>query len=218
MDASKTGFFLAVGALAGVVLLTRRQSDLFSAEAETIPISKLIDPAAVSPIANDIGGTGDDFALNAWQYVGGSIDYSYFDTDLYFNDSSVECLKCMMPLQVEASGASNCVGKAALLTSILRNRVGPDRVYMAVGQFHWLGKDGGHAWVVLQRDDGKWYLLESTMAPPADPWRTVASLTAVYTAEALVNDAGLICYDPEICAVDLHVNAGLCPCRLLTGA
>lgn len=64
---------------------------------------------------------------------------------------------------------------------------------------------------IVQRKDQQWYLLEATMPPPINPWRTVSSLESIYTPEALVNDQGLICMDEELC---ITVKKASCPCQL----
>lgn len=178
-----------------------------------IPIDKLVDPISTKVIADDISQYGGDFALNAWKYVGSNIGYSFFGSHLHFFDSSVKCAKCSLPMDVAVKGQSNCVGKAALLTSILRDRYSSDEVYMVVGQFKSpsSGLDGGHAWVNIKRD-GIWYVMESTSPPPiSNTWRSAYDLSDNYMPDAWVNDDGLICYDPEVCSLEFSVSE--CPCK-----
>lgn len=194
--------------LAAIALLAKA---LFASSSSfIIPISKLIDPESTKIIADDISQYEGDFALNAWEYVGGGIGYSYFGSHLHFFDSSVNCVKCSLPMDVAVKGNSNCVGKAALLTSILRDKYGPDDVYMVVGGYRKFATNDGHAWVNLKRD-GVWYVIESTSLPPTpNPWYSAYTLSDLYVPDAWVNDAGLICYDPEVCSLDFSVSE--CPC------
>ena len=194
--------------IAAIALLAKALSAVTSSF--VIPISKLIDPEATKIIADDISQYEGDFALNAWKYVGGGIGYSYYGSHLHFFDSSVNCVKCVLPMNVAAKGSSNCVGKAALLTSILRDKYGPNDVYMVVGEYMSGKSDDGHAWVNLRRD-GTWYVIESTAPPPANPWHTAYDLSDLYVPDAWVNDDGLICYDPDVCSLDFAVSE--CPCK-----
>ena len=107
--------------------------------------SALINPSAVADIAASLPANEDDFIIAAWEYVASNVQYENFGSILYFTDQGVECDECFTPLEVLAAGESNCVGKSILLTSILRNRIPPDRVYMAVGTLN-LNSNGGHAW------------------------------------------------------------------------
>jgi len=211
-DQAKSGskiLFVLAGTVVGIVAVRALQP-----QTALLPLSKLIDPASVKPIADDIADLGGDFTLAAWQYVGGTIDYRYYGSDLHFQDSSVKCQNCMLPMQVAQKGYSNCVGKAALLTSILRDRYGPDDAYMVVGEYlsSKTGKDNGHAWVNLKRN-GIFYVIEATSLPPQNPWVSANSLSEIYVPDAWVNDAGLICYDPEVCTLDFSVSKYPCNFR-----
>jgi hypothetical protein len=54
----------------------------------------------------------------------------------------------------------NCAVKSFLLTSLLRNEVGPENVYCVLGNLY-NGDVGGHAWVQVQLPSGT-YIMEST--------------------------------------------------------
>ena len=172
----------------------------------TADIAVLVDPnpPSIKSRAVELYEMGGDFALNAWQYVGGDIDYVYYGSQLEFYDHSVACYKCMLPLEVENAGKSNCVGKSVLLASLLRNYYSADDVYVVIGEFRYNGV-GGHAWVILRRDN-EWYVLESTVEPPPDPWKTMGDLSEIYIPDAWFNDRGMICYDPEVCNMSFVLN------------
>jgi hypothetical protein len=176
----------------------------------TYSLADLFSPQRVADIADALPQDEDEFILAAWDLVGRKIRYSAYGSTVQFFDSSVSCQRCLLPTQVIRRGSANCAGKANLLVSLLRNRLSEDRVYMAIGG---LAEDhvGGHAWVIVQRQNGAWYVLESTMPPRAQPWIPMASVSSLYIPDAFVNDLGLICMDEEIC---LDVKKVSCVCRL----
>lgn len=198
--------------VAGTILVTATLVLLkMKGDKAEIPLTKLFDVRAVAPLARDLPENEDDFIVSAWDEVARNIQYQPYGSILIFGPEKVHCQRCLVPQQVVTRRSGNCVAKSILLTSILRNRLAADRVYMAVGTM--APDDGGHAWVIARRRDGIWYLLESTMPPSAWPWVPVAAAQNRYTSEAMVNDQRLVCYDPEVC-VKVKVEAGQCPCRM----
>jgi len=65
-----------------------------------------------------------------------------------------------MPSETLAEGAGDCEDSSLLLTSILRNRLSSEEVFVTIGM--WQGF--GHAWVTVVRN-GKHYIVETTRAP-----------------------------------------------------
>jgi len=183
----------------------------------TVPITKFIDPAAVSAIADQLPRDEDEFLLSAWELVGAGVKYDAFGSIVEFRDSTVECQNCLLPDRMLRMSRphSNCVGKSALLTSILRTRLPPERVYMVVGAANVSPRPGGHAWVTAKRGS-EWYILESTVPPSRDlPWHRAEELSDLYVPEAFVNDYGVFCSTGgDICKQREHVQVkGICPCR-----
>lgn len=171
--------------------------------------SALIDPESVADVAASLPQDEDSFILSAWDLVGQQIQYSNYGSILYFSGDVVKCQRCLLASEVLNLKRGNCVAKATLLTSLLRNRLPANRVYMAVG---WARLDGlgGHAWCEVERN-GTWYILESTMPPPAMPWVPADAMSKVYIPQALVNDQDLVCYSSEVCSVIEKAN---CLCEI----
>jgi hypothetical protein len=204
------GAFLVLGGLFGAALLSR----LFLATeytASSFRLSQLVDPQAVKPIADKLGGSGDEAILAAWRYAGQNINYSYFGSEMHFTDHTVECQGCLLPTQVVSVGQSNCVGKSVLLASLLRNKYPAGDVYVVVGEYV-EEKVGGHAWVMLQRN-GSWYVLEATRPPPsANPWIPMNQVSDNYIPYVWFNDLGKTCYNNELCTIDVSIGDRPC-CR-----
>lgn len=166
--------------------------------------SALVNPEAVADIAAQLPQDEDAFIMAAWQLVGKGVEYQPYGSEMLFTDSQVLCDPCLLPQEVLKKGAANCVGQSALLASLLRNRLPPERVYMVVGQ---LANDGvgGHAWVEVARN-GDWYLLESTLPPKG--WKP-ASAAWQYLPQVMFNDLGTAqCAEEKLC-----VNVASCDCR-----
>lgn len=193
----------------GSIFVIGASSRRFYAEEHNYSYSSFIDPNAVADIANSLPAPEDEFVIAAWGWVAQNIHYDNFGTVMYFSSDGIDCDNCLLPAAVIATGQSNCVGKAGLLTSILRNRIPADRVYMVVGRLR-LNGVGGHAWVRVE-EGGTWYILESTVLPPAQPWIPESTMAWKYAADGYVNDAYFQCYDPALC-VAIHANccAGGC--------
>jgi hypothetical protein len=178
-------------------------------------LSTFIDPESVADIAAQFPGSEDAFTLEAWNYVGSQISYEGYGSILNFYDTTVRCDRCLLADEVLESGVANCVGKSVLLTSILRNRYSPDRVYMVIGKYKRSGQSTGHAWVEVDRG-GTWYVLEATATPPTIPWVPVGDLSSVYLQDVFINDKGILCYDDEYCpTTKVVIKAKPCDaCRL----
>ena len=192
-----------IAAAAVGVLLYRT---IASAATQLFALFQFISPASVSDIAAQLPAGEDEFIIAAWEQVGNDITYDGYASEITIMDHTVECARCLLATEVLNAGRANCVGKAILLTSLLRNRLPADRVYMAIGQLSMDGV-GGHAWVVVQRA-GSWYLLESTRPP--NGWQLVASRPE-YILEALLNDQDVICTSSSLC---LSVKKASCDCML----
>jgi len=179
------------------------------------PITEFISAGAVSHIADQLPQDEESFILSAWKIASESVKYKPFGSILEFKDSTVGCQNCLLPNQMlrMKQPKSNCVGKSVLLTSLLRNRLPAERVYMAVGTAHFPPRPGGHAWVVVDRH-GDWKLLETTVPLAANPWRSAAELQQHYRAEAFVNDSGLFCATgSDLCLHTARIQVqGICPC------
>jgi len=167
-------------------------------------LSAFINPEAFSDIAAQLPANEQDYILAAWEMAGEDLDYRLYGSVLYFGEDKVQCKSVSRPAKVFNRGWGNCVAKSQVLTSILRNRFSPSDTYLAVGT---LAQDGigGHAWVTV-RSEGVWYVLESTLPPPDQPWLPAAKLSHVYSCEAYVNDTGLVCMDEEVCKLIHHAN------------
>lgn len=174
-------------------------------------IRQMVDPQVGRPIADTITAqtrTEGDFILAAWKMVGEAIAYEDVGSILLFKQDTVRCELCLLPGETLRRGRGNCVAKALLLASILRNRFGPEEVFVAIGQLHEIGQ-GGHAWVVV-RLNGRWELLETTTPPTT--WRFASALEQHYETTILFNDQLIMCDDPELC---MRVQESSClPCML----
>ncbi|MDD5510842.1 MAG: transglutaminase family protein [Dehalococcoidales bacterium] len=203
----KTGKKLLITAAVavGVGIFLSQISSKPSGASVKYPTNYLVDPDSVSEIATQLPNDEDDFILSAWDYVHNKVRYSSYNTDIFLINSGVECTRCYHPISVLQSGSGNCVASASLLTSLLRAKLSPDRVYEAVGYLDTGKGDFGHAWVEAKRNDGNWYLLESTSAPWGWQSRNAANN---YETLAKFNDAKFECYSHEMCQVAMG-----CPCE-----
>ena len=175
---------------------------------QTYPLYAFIDTEAVAQLAASLPQDEDEFAWQAWNMVGSQIAYSYYGSILQLVDHSVKCERCVLPqeLLTMENPKGNCVAKSALLVSLLRNRFPADRVYMAVGRYAKNGKYPGHAWVETLRQDGQWYVMESTVPPTR--WVPAAEVDDIYLPEAFINDQGSRCATRKC----LIVDPVACPC------
>jgi len=192
MSISGKLFAVAVAGVGLVALISRRD------KVETFPISALVDPASVAGTAETLYSSSEDqFIQNAWHFVGDNFAYEKIGSDMMFDDNTVLCARCYLPTATLARGEGNCVAVAALLASLLRNALPPERVFMVVGDYDKdLAGIRGHAWVEVQRG-GTWYLLEATSPPRG--WFTVNSQAGLYVPFAYLNDQIFRCNNPELC-------------------
>lgn len=158
----------------------------------------LVNPAAGADIAGALPSDEDQFIMSAWDYVASTIQYQGYSSKLYFVDSSIRCLGCQIPEVTLKEGRGNCVSMSSLLASILRNRLPPERVFMCIGETNFDGI-GGHAWDIVQRRNGQWYLLESTRQPTQ--WMPASLYGTMYQPFTYLNDHLLYCMNPQICKI-----------------
>lgn len=199
---------LIVGGISAAALLLL----LRGTSSRDFPLSALVNPASASYLAASLPPDEDSFILGAWDMVGTQVTYEGYGSLLQFFGNTVKCERCILPSELVKNQVpkANCVGKSALLASILRNRLPAEQVYLVLGTLD-LGEPGGHAWVTVQKADDQWYILEPTRKPWTQPWQTAQSLADIYIPEAFLNDQALLCSDPEMCHI---VTAGACPCLL----
>lgn len=167
--------------------------------------SQFIDLETAAGIAASFPPSEDEFVLAAWRYASEEVQYESRASTLRFVDGEVRCHYCLLPAVVLERGKANCMGKAALLLSLLRYRLPSERVHMAIGGLA-TDRVGGHAWVVVQRA-GDWYLLESTLSPTK--WVKVSELQNVYVPSVYLNDQTFYCQDERLC-----FRTGGADCRL----
>ena len=211
-ETDKRTFFYAVaaGTVAGV-LVTCIHSLANKSDYATFPLSDFFQPEAVEALAAQIPAeTEEEFVYSAWEFVGRNIRYEAVGSDMDFYDHSVSCLDCYLPPAVLKRGAANCVGKSALLASLLLTRLSSSQVMMSIGTLS-TNHIGGHAWIEAEIG-GRWYLLESTIAPPSDPWRPVAALGSLYVPSLKFSPVAYECFDPGVCGVHILVSIGKCHC------
>lgn len=165
-----------------------------------------VDPEAVADIAAALPQDEDSFILSTWKYVTDNIQYQGYSSNLHFVNDIIKCSGCRVPEATLKAGRGNCVSMSSVLASILRNRLPPERVFMAVGEMR-LDGVGGHAWCQVQRRNGRWYLLESTSPPKG--WVPVDTVSYIYEPFALYNDRLFYCYSEELC----QIKVKSCHCR-----
>ena len=147
----------------------------------------IIKPQAVSHIASTFPQNELDFVLSCWDFVATEIEYQPIISDVDVLDSIIQCGSgCTNPISVLNAGKANCFGSSILLVSLLRNKLPPERVFMALGELRKNGT-GGHAWCIAHPQFGSWYTLEATLDKlPENPW--VPYPHPLYIDEVLFND------------------------------
>lgn len=161
------------------------------------PASAFFQPEKVRDIADQLPDDEDDFVVAAWDLVARDIAYEPVGSDIDFVDNGlVLCDKCYSVDETLNRAMANCVGKSALMASLLLNRVAPSRVFMAVGQYR-NGRVSGHAWVEMERG-GQLYLIETTAPPPSSPWKPVSSAPS-YVPYAVFSRQEFDCLDHGFC-------------------
>lgn len=192
--------FLLVTAPIGIAVLVSIFNDpsrrilaasLFNSNIDLGSLKDFPDPGSMSET---------DFITASWKWVANNISYEFYGSSVDSVGELISCSKCYTPEEVIDKGSSNCVGKSVLLASILRTRLVPERVYMAIGDIVVENKKSGHAWVVVEKDN-HWYVLEPTQQPGLD------MSNIVYVPGTYVNDMYAITDDENIL-----VAAG-CGCR-----
>lgn len=197
----------AIGGLTAVIaILVPRLSASGSLEYDTFPASNFFQPEKAAGLADSLGTESEDqFILDAWNYVGGSIAYESIPSDIEFEGDVITCLRCYTVEETIASGKGNCVNKSALLASVLLNRLSSERVYMVIGGFSMDGV-GGHAWLNIYRNND-WYLVEATSPPKPNPWIKVSAMNTIYVPYAIFSAADFRCVDHSVC-----LQVGACDC------
>lgn len=208
----KTFFYaVAAGTVTGLIMTWIYSFGRNPVAYATFPLDEFFQPEAVSELADQIPGETDrEFTLSAWEFVGRDIHYEAIGSDMDFYNHSVKCLDCYLPLEVLKKGSANCVGKSSLLASLLLNRLPASSVMMSIGTLA-TNHIGGHAWVEAEVG-GTWYLLESTIAPPSNPWRPVQALGSIYIPSLKFSPVAYQCLDPGLCGVQWQVKVGKCNC------
>ncbi len=196
------GFLAALGGVALVKRLSNSNVLLLR--------SSLVQPSAVAELAGKLNiGDEDAFIYNSWLYVATEVKYSGYSSIVSFINNLVSCQRCILPGATLSHSSGNCVAKAALLASLLRNFIPASRVYLVMGELDKNGV-GGHAWVEIERN-GSWYILESTRVPDlTNLWVRVPQreyIPSVYFNDA---DSGLVCLDSKLCVA---IKASRCPCE-----
>jgi hypothetical protein len=195
-----------LGAITALALALARVAPLLVAARVKFPVQGFFEPAKVAWVADQLPQDNEDeFILAAWDFAA-DIPYEPVGTDLDFVEGEVVCDGCYSVVQTLNRELGNCVGKSALLASILLNRIEQSRVFMAVGHYLDRGRSSGHAWVELERD-GDLYLLESTQPPSSNPWR-LATRSSAYTPYATFSQERFDCLNHSFC-----IQAGRCNCE-----
>lgn len=105
----------------------------------------------------------DDKILACWNWVANEIKYVRFVKAKIWVEGHSSSQKdyWQAPSQLIQTRVGNCVNKALLLTSLLRNEISTERVFCVLGNLCQEGNSGGHSWVEL-RYNSHGYILEST--------------------------------------------------------
>jgi len=103
-----------------------------------------------------------------------------------------------LPSEMLSARAGDCDDSSILLCSLLRNYLPAEKVFVGFGVWSINGSNNGHAWVVVQAEDGTDMVLESTAHP-----RT--SLRGKYILDAMFNDTYCFATDIGIKDFDLRM-------------
>ncbi|MDM7999977.1 MAG: hypothetical protein QUS33_08255 [Dehalococcoidia bacterium] len=194
-----------LGAVTALAVALAKIAPLMVAAKTQFPAAGFFEPEKVKWIADQLpDDSEDEFILAAWDFVARDITYEPVGSDIDFVDGMVYCDSCYSVQQTLNRQMGNCVSKSALLASILLNRLAPDRVWMAVGNFG-TGRVAGHAWVQIERG-GKVYIIETTAPPPAYPWKE-ASASPSYQPYAVFCQQEFDCLNHSFC-----LEASRCNC------
>jgi len=98
------------------------------------------------------------------QWVANNIKYRQFITGKLWVEGKASVQRDLWnsPSITRRVGVGNCANKAFLLTSLLRNEMGPNQVHCVLGNLY-NGKPGGHAWVQVLLND-RTYISDATNA------------------------------------------------------
>ncbi len=164
---------LGLVSLAGLTvwLVTRDRS---------MQLSQMVNPPLLSRIAASLPQNEELFLNSALDWVKRHVQYEDIISEIEFYDGAVRCKACYTPPETLEKMQGNCLSQANVLTSILRNRLGPDRVFTAIGT---VSRDGlaGHAWTLAERTWG-WEILDPTSG------KTSPIIDPTYHAYAYFND------------------------------
>jgi len=114
-------------------------------------------------ITKSIEGTENKVRV-CHQWVANNIKYKQFIAGKLWVEgkASVQRDLWLSPSLVKRVRVGNCANKAFLLTSLLRNELGPNQVYCVLGNLY-NGKAGGHAWSQVILND-RTYISDATSA------------------------------------------------------
>lgn len=155
------------------------------------PAKAIIRPLDMKKVADQLrheSANEDEFIMKSWDYVAKNVQYLGYGSNVELVKDGAWCDgTCDAPFRTLDAKSGNCVAMSAMLVSILRNYMSAEQVFMAAGEI----SIGGHAWVVVQRSDRNWYLLEATDKP--NGWHRVESLDKIYTPYVHFNDVHYYC-------------------------
>jgi len=103
-----------------------------------------------------------DAIVSCWDWVANEVKYKNFiQAEIRIEGrTSYQDDFWQSPSVCSKTHVGNCANKAFLLTSLLRNSLGPDEVYCVLGNLY-NGHGAGHAWVEAVIN-GENYIVEST--------------------------------------------------------
>jgi transglutaminase-like putative cysteine protease len=104
----------------------------------------------------------EDKIVAAWDWVANQVKYKEFIRASISVEGKTDIQHdfWQTPSMVSRTHVGNCANKAFLLSSLLRNVLGPQEMYTVLGNLY-NGKAEGHAWVQVNIN-GKEYIVEST--------------------------------------------------------
>jgi len=135
-------------------------------------------------LTNNNGKSQKSKVEACWAYVARQLRYKPFlSTKVQVDGKTfIQNDAWLDPAEVVRVGIANCMNRSILLTSLLRQELPQDKVYVVLGNI----KDDGHAWVVVRLDND--YILETT-SPNIKSCFIEASKADIYSPVMLFNDA-----------------------------
>ena len=112
----------------------------------------------------------------------------------------------LFPAETIISPVANCANKSFLLTSLVRNELGPEDVRCALGHVR-IDGIGAHAWV--EADMGQKYILETTQ-PDIREALIPAGRAEAYEKELEFSDRGVYAVSERPAAKILNEQFGFC--------